>query len=105
MLFLKRLSDRFDEECHALRSQPNADPDGPDEHDFFVPKRARWTEIQKVATGIGQALNKACAELEQKNDKLEGVLAGIDLNDERKLGDANRSHDRAFCARRRAVAP
>ena len=25
----------------------------PDEHDFFVPKRARWAEIQKVATGVG----------------------------------------------------
>ena len=88
MLFLKRLSDRFDEECDALRSQANADPDDPDEHDFFVPKRARWAEIQRVATGVGEALNKACAELEQKNDKLEGVLAGIDFNDERKLGDA-----------------
>jgi type I restriction enzyme M protein len=88
MLFLKRLSDRFDEECDALRPQPNADPDDPDEHDFFVPKRARWPEIQRVATGVGEALNKACAELEQKNDKLEGVLAGIDFNDERKLGDA-----------------
>jgi type I restriction enzyme M protein len=88
LLFLKRLSDRFDEECDALRSQPNADPDDPDEHDFFVPKRARWPEIQRVAVGVGEALNKACAELEQKNDKLEGVLAGIDFNDERKLGDA-----------------
>ena len=88
MLFLKRLSDRFEEECDALRSQPNADPDDPDEHDFFVPKRARWSEIQRIATGVGETLNKACAELEQKNDKLEGVLAGIDFNDERKLGDA-----------------
>jgi type I restriction enzyme M protein len=87
-LFLKRLSDRFDEECDALKANPNADPDDPDEHDFFVPKRARWSEIQKVATNVGEALNKACAELEQKNDKLEGVLAGIDFNDERKLGDA-----------------
>jgi len=88
LLFVKRISDRFDEECDALRSQPNADPDDPDEHDFFVPKRARWSEIQRVATGVGEALNKACAELEQENDKLEGVLAGIDFNDERKLGDA-----------------
>ncbi|HEY1697784.1 MAG TPA: class I SAM-dependent DNA methyltransferase [Polyangiaceae bacterium] len=88
LLFLKRLSDRFDEECEALRSQANADPDDPDEHDFFVPKKARWSEIQKVATGIGEALNKASAALEQKNDTLEGVLEGIDFNDERKLGDA-----------------
>jgi type I restriction enzyme M protein len=71
LLFLKRLSDRFDEECDALRSQVHADPDDPDEHDFFVPKRARWAEIQKVATGVGETLNKACAELEQKNDNLE----------------------------------
>src|ERR1035437_3685811 len=69
MLFLKRLSDRFDEECEALRSQPNADPDDPDEHDFFVPKRARWPDIQRISAGVGEALNKACAELEQKNDK------------------------------------
>ncbi len=104
MLFLKRLSDRFDEECDALRSQPNADPDDPDEHDFFVPKRARWSEIQRVATGVGETLNKACAELEQKNDKLEGVLAGIDFNDERKLGDAQQPRQRALPARAALLA-
>ena len=40
-------------------------------------------------TGIGELLNKAAAALEQANAQaLEGVLAGIDYNDERKLGDA-----------------
>ena len=87
LLFLKRLSDRFDEECEALVAGGH-DPEDPDEHDFFVPKRARWSEIQKVATNIGETLNKACAALEEKNTALEGVLAGIDYNDERKLGDA-----------------
>jgi type I restriction enzyme M protein len=87
LLFLKRLSDRFDEECEALVAGGH-DPEDVDEHDFFVPKRARWSEIQKVATNIGETLNKACAALEEKNTALEGVLAGIDYNDERKLGDA-----------------
>jgi type I restriction enzyme M protein len=87
MLFLKRLSDRFDEECDALIVD-GSDPDDKDEHQFFVPKRARWSEIQRTAVGIGEALNKACAELERENGSLEGVLAGIDFNDERKLGDA-----------------
>ena len=87
LLFLKRLSDRFDEECEALVAGAH-NPEDPDEHDFFVPKRARWSEIQKVATNIGETLNKACAALEEKNTALEGVLAGIDYNDERKLGDA-----------------
>lgn len=87
MLFLKRLSDRFEEECEAL-VRDNDDPEDRDNHQFFVPKRARWGEIQKIATDLGSALNKACAQLEEANGSLEGVLAGIDYNDERKLGDA-----------------
>jgi type I restriction enzyme M protein len=87
MLFLKRLSDRFEEECDALLAQ-GANPEDKDEHQFFVPKRARWSEILRVSTNIGETLNKACAALEAENDSLEGVLAGIDYNDERKLGDA-----------------
>ncbi|XXT17019.1 class I SAM-dependent DNA methyltransferase [Sorangium sp. So ce429] len=88
LLFLKRLSDRFHEEVEALRGVPNANPEDPDEHDFFVPKRARWSELQKVASQVGDALNKAAMALEEANPQLEGVLAGIDFNDERKLGDA-----------------
>ena len=43
--------------------------------------------IQKQANNIGEALNKACAALEEQNGSLEGVLGGIDYNDEQKLGD------------------
>jgi len=49
LLFLKRLSDRFDEEYGELAKQGH-DPDEPDEHEFFVPKRARWSELKKQAT-------------------------------------------------------
>ena len=87
MLFLKRLSDRFEEECDALVADGD-DPEDKDNHQFFVPKRARWSEVQRVATNLGETLNKACAALEGANGSLEGVLAGIDFNDERKLGDA-----------------
>ena len=53
-----------------------------------MPDRARWNTIRTRATNIGETLNKACAALEEQNSALEGVLAGIDYNDERKLGDA-----------------
>ena len=86
LLFLKRLSDRFEEECEVLR-QEGAEPEDPDEHQFFVPKKARWSQIGRTATNIGETLNKACSALEEANTSLEGVLAGIDFNDERKLGD------------------
>lgn len=86
LLFLKRLSDRFEEECEALVKEGD-DPEDKDNHQFFVPQRARWIAIQKVATDLGGTLNKACSQLEEANHSLEGVLAGIDYNDERKLGD------------------
>lgn len=91
MLFLKRLSDVFEEEAEKLIAQGESKDvawNDPDEHRFFVPKRARWTTLQKTATNIGEALNKACMALEEQNPSLEGVLAGIDYNDEHKLGDA-----------------
>jgi type I restriction enzyme M protein len=90
MLFLKRLSDVFEEEAEKLLAQGEpADVawEDRDSHRFFVPKRARWSEIQKVSTNIGEALGKACDALENGNSSLDGILAGIDFNDERKLGD------------------
>ena len=90
LLFLKRLSDRFEEEAEKLLEKGMREDvawTDPDEHQFFVPDRARWGSIQQQATNIGETLNKACAALEERNPALEGVLAGIDYNDERKLGD------------------
>ena len=91
LLFLKRLSDRFEEEAEKLIETGMPEDvawTDPDEHQFFVDDRARWSGIQKQATNIGETLNKAGAALEERNPALEGVLAGIDYNDERKLGDA-----------------
>ena len=91
LLFLKRLSDRFEEEAEKLIEEgvpTDVAWTDPDEHQFFVPDRARWGAIQRTANNIGETLNKACAALEEENPALEGVLAGIDYNDERRLGDA-----------------
>lgn len=99
-LFLKRLSDRFEEEAEAIyareikagTSEKEAREiayEDPDEHGFFVPERARWENIRKLTSEIGDNLNKACYALEEANPtKLEGVLIGIDYNDPHKLGDA-----------------
>ena len=70
LLFLKRLSDRFEEEAQKLVADGVSDTvawTDPDEHQFFVPDRARWGTIQRTATNIGEALNKACAALEEQN--------------------------------------
>ena len=90
LLFVKRLSDRFEEEAEKLIAGGMPEEvawTDTDEHQFFVPNRARWSTIQKQANNIGEALNKACAALEEQNGSLEGVLGGIDYNDEQKLGN------------------
>ena len=89
MLFLKRLSDVFEEEAEKIEKETGDKKlalEDPDEHQFFVPDRARWSEIRKITSQIGDALNKACAELEDRNPIMEGVLASIDFNSD-KLGD------------------
>ncbi len=100
LLFLKRLSDRFEEEAQIIlqrelkhgvsTEEANAIAyEDADEHPFFVPQRARWEELKKLSQNIGEGLNKACAVLEEANGaKFEGVLLSIDYNDQNKLGDA-----------------
>ena len=91
ILFLKRLSDRFDEEVEsavATRGVPleTALADR-DEHEFFVPEDARWPVITSKAMGLGEALNVASFAVEDANrGRLDGVLTGVNWNDEQKLG-------------------
>ncbi len=89
-LFLKRLSDRFEEEAESLIAEGEVEDvawTDPDEHQFFVPEQARWKQFSKLTHNIGETLNKAASALEEQNPVLEGVLLGIDFNDGRKLGD------------------
>ena len=92
LLFLKRISDVFVEEAEKLIAEGLPEKvawSDPDEHQVFVPERARWSSIQRKATNIGEAINTACSALEEYNSSsLEGVLAGIDFNDECRLGNA-----------------
>ena len=95
ILFLKRLSDRFDEEIEDAvaegvpRELALSDRD---EHEFFVPESARWPAIIGSSMNLGEALNIAGHAVENANTpRLDGVLAGTNWNDESKLGSpANR---------------
>lgn len=105
LLFLKRLSDVFDEKRADLRRRFRHLPpaklaklleDKTSYGDtFFVPPRARWREkwIDDIATeqpalkdtqlNIGETLNKALAAIEDDNDALAGILKGhIDFNEQ-----------------------
>ncbi len=95
MLFLKRMSDLFDQESAALAKKLRArgmaedviqaQLKNPDKFTFFVPKEARWEKIRHLKTNVGTGLNKALEALEDANvDALEDVLKHINFN--RKIG-------------------
>jgi type I restriction enzyme M protein len=100
MLFLKRLSDQFDENVERITSElisEGLDADKAEtisrtdtsEHhgSFMVPSRAHWSEIKKVSVDIGAAINKAFEVLEHENPALENVLVAIDFNDKNRISD------------------
>ena len=95
ILFLKRLSDRFDEEVEnavasgLAREVALADRD---EHEFFVPESARWPALTAASMNLGETLNIASHAIEEANTpRLDGVMAATNWNDESKLGGpANR---------------
>lgn len=90
MLFLKRLNDVFVERAEQIQREYGEDYGwfDHDEHQFFVPERARWSYIRSITQDIGAAINHAFELLEEENSTLQGVLATIDFNDKERLPDA-----------------
>lgn len=102
MLFLKRLSDLFDQEreqlAKHLKAKGMADAiiatqlANPDKYTFFVPQEARWSTIRHLKTNVGPTLNKALEALEDANvDALQDVLKHINFN--RKIGQRSLDDD------------
>ncbi len=102
MLFLKRLSDLFDQEREQLAKDLKAKGmaeniialqlENPDKYTFFVPEEAHWSRLRHLKTNVGTALNKALEALEDANvDALQDVLKGINFN--RKIGQRTLDDD------------
>ena len=90
MLFLKRLSDRFQEEVDRAVGEgvdrATAESDR-DEHEFYVPADCRWAALTAHEMDLGEALNRASLEIEAENTpKLDGILRATNWNDDSKLG-------------------
>lgn len=77
MLFLKRLSDQFEEDRANLKAEYVAKgraPDliaaqliNPDKYAFFIPETARWSKLRHVKKSVGSALNKALEDIKDAN--------------------------------------
>jgi len=80
LIFLKYISDAFEEKHAALQKEKGADPEDRDEYlaenIFWVPTEARWPYIQGRAKQptIGTDVDKAMVAIERDNPSLKGVL-------------------------------
>lgn len=96
LIFLKYLSDRFEERYQELVDEGYGDEEDRDcyieANVFYVPEEARWASIAKDAhtPEIGQTIDNAMRAIERENDALKDVLpknfARPEL-DKRRLGE------------------
>ena len=83
LIFLKYISDSFQELYETLDADEWSDPEDRDEYKaeniFFVPKEARWKSIQEKAKlpSIGTAIDEAMELIEKENDGLKNVLPKV----------------------------
>ncbi|PLS87443.1 MAG: N-6 DNA methylase [Actinobacteria bacterium] len=80
LIFLKYVSDSFQERYEALKAEEYADPEDRDEYlaenVFWVPQEARWDRLQADAKRpeIGRLIDDAMGAIERENPSLKGVL-------------------------------
>ena len=80
LIFLKYISDSFNEMHENLKLDPSSDEEDKDEYTaenvFWVPKKARWEYLQNNAKkpDIGNYLDNAMDAIEKENPQLKGVL-------------------------------
>lgn len=96
LVFLKYISDAFQERYEALQNEQDADVEDRDEYlgenVFWVPKEARWHHLQANAKQpkIGKTIDDAMVAIEKENPRLKGVLPkdfARPALDKRRLGE------------------
>jgi len=90
LVFLKRLSDVFEDELERLGrefgSREVAVQIVEDERDrggsvrFYIPEGARWENVRRQTTGLGQYLTDAVRAVARENPRLQGVIDIVDFN-------------------------
>jgi type I restriction enzyme M protein len=87
LVFLKRLSDVFDDEIdHLAREFGDRQMTATlveQDHQlvrFYIPEKARWSTVATITTGLGQALTDAVRAVARENPRLSGVIDVTDFN-------------------------
>lgn len=92
LLFLKRVSDVYDEEFQEALDESEGDVDYAgfaENHRFQVPEKARWNDLRERTENVGQAIQSAMRAIEQANpNKLYGIFGDTQWTNKDRLPDA-----------------
>ncbi|MBI5818271.1 MAG: SAM-dependent DNA methyltransferase [Verrucomicrobia bacterium] len=92
LLFFKRISDVHDEEYQAALAESGGDEEYaqfPQNYRFQIPKNCHWEDVRKVATNVGQALQKAMRGIEKANpETLYGIFGDAAWTNKDRLPDS-----------------
>jgi type I restriction enzyme M protein len=87
LIFLKRLSDVFEDEVERLGGEFGGKEIAADlveqDHElvrFYVPPKARWQEIRQKTVGLAEHLTDGVRAVSRENPKLQGVIDVVDFN-------------------------
>lgn len=81
LIFLKRLSDVFDNELADLGATAKFVDEDHTLVRFYIPPKARWASIQRQTAGLGEVLTDAVRAVSCANPKLSGVIDTKDFNE------------------------
>ena len=92
LLFLKRISDVYDEEFEQALDESDGDVDYAgfaENHRFQVPEGAHWNDLRERTENVGQAIQSAMRAIEQANpNKLYGIFGDTQWTNKDRLPDS-----------------
>ena len=92
LLFLKRISDVYDEERQQALDDSDGDEeyaDLPEQHRFQIPDGCHWGDVRSRSTNVGSAIQKAMRGIESANpDTLYGIFGDVQWTNKDRLPDS-----------------
>lgn len=87
MLFLKRISDVYDEELNDCIEKFGMDFEH--SHRFIIPEGCHWDDIREVVSNVGTKIHECIRKIESANpDKLYGIFGDTQWSNKNKLTDS-----------------
>ncbi len=91
LLFLKRISDVYDEERAQALEESGGDleyAELPEQHRFQIPEGAHWADLRTRTTNVGQAIQRAMRDIEKANPTtLYGIFGDVQWTNKARLSD------------------